>query len=107
MNKSGTVLFCLLICLFNSLYGQKILTESEATSFALKHSPNLAASELQIIQNRQLRGSAFNLQNPEILFESPTGEFYTPGIQQTFDFPAVYINRGKFYKQQMILSEKG
>lgn len=86
---------------------QTLLTEQEAVDLALKNSPFLHAADLHVKQQRQLEGTSFNLANPDIIMESPTGEFMTIGVLQSFEFPTVYKKQGQLAKQQTVLAEKG
>ncbi len=86
---------------------QTTLTEQQAVDFALKKSPLLNAATLQVKQQKQLQGTSFNLANPDITLESPTGEFMTVGVLQSFEFPTVYVKQGQLAKQQTLLAEKG
>ncbi len=88
-----------------SLKAQVILTELEAVNAALKNSPSINAATLQVRQQKQLQGSSFNLDNPDVTLESPTGEFMTVGVMQSFKFPTVYISQGQLAKQQTVLAE--
>lgn len=84
---------------------QRVLSESEAITLYLQASPQLSASQLLVQQRKQLQGSQFNLNNPELLLESPTGEFYTLGVQQSFMNPAVYARQGQLARVQTAQSE--
>jgi cobalt-zinc-cadmium efflux system outer membrane protein len=86
---------------------QKQLTEDEALSLALKSSALLNASSLEVAQNKQLQRTAYNFDNPEIMMESPTGEFQTVGVTQSIAFPTVYLKQHQLYKQQTILAQTG
>lgn len=86
---------------------QTALTEQQAVELALKKSPLLNAATLQVKQQKQLQGTSFNLANPDITLESPTGEFMTVGVLQSFEFPTVYVKQGQLAKQQTVLAEKG
>lgn len=86
---------------------QQILTEQAALDSAMKYSPLLKSAELQVKQSNYLRKTAFNLANPDVIAESPTGDFYAVGILQSMEFPTVYIKQGQLLKQQSLLSEKG
>ncbi|HEX8515609.1 MAG TPA: TolC family protein [Bacteroidia bacterium] len=86
---------------------QKQLTEDEALSLALKNSALLNASSLEVAQNKQLQKTAYNFDNPEIMMESPTGEFQTVGVTQSIAFPTVYVKQHQLYKQQTILAQTG
>ncbi len=97
-------IFSILICPV-SLQAQIQLTEQEAVNAALKNSPSINAATLQVKQQKQLQGTSFNLDNPDITLESPTGEFMTVGVMQSFKFPTVYIRQGQLAKQQTVLAE--
>lgn len=84
---------------------QRQLSEADALVSALKNSASLKASSLEIIQKRQLQMTAYNLDNPEVLMQSPTGEFQTVGVMQSIRFPTVYLKQNQLYKQQTELSQ--
>lgn len=86
---------------------QNVISEQAALDSAMKHSPLLKSAELQVKQSNYLRKTAFNLSNPDIIAESPTGEFYAVGILQSIEFPTVYFKQGQLLNQQSLLSEKG
>lgn len=96
----GLTLGCL------SAHGQQFLTESEAVEIALKNSPALKAAGLSVRQNEQLVRSARNIPNPDLTFDSPSGQFYTLGIQQSFRFPTVYQYQSQLQSQQIGLAQK-
>lgn len=103
-NHFVTVLFLLVATASGA---QQILTEQAALDSAMKYSPLLKSSDLQVKQSNYLRKTAFNLPNPEVIAESPTGDFYAVGILQSIEFPTLYIKQGQLLKQQALLSEKG
>lgn len=80
--------------------------EEEAVSMALKNSKNISAADLVIKQQNQLLKSSFNLPNPEVFAESPTGNFYTASITQSIEFPSVYSKQYQLQKQRIGLAEK-
>lgn len=96
----GLTLGCL------SAHSQQFLTESEAVEIALKNSPALKAAGLSVRQNEQLMRSARNIPNPDLTFDSPTGQFYTLGVQQSFRFPTVYQYQSQLQSQQIGLAQK-
>lgn len=107
MKQTSSILFILVILLGRSLVqAQTPLTEQQAVDLALKQSHLLNAATLQVKQQKQLQGASFNLANPDITLESPTGEFMTVGVLQSFEFPTVYIKQGQLAKQQTLLAEK-
>jgi cobalt-zinc-cadmium efflux system outer membrane protein len=86
---------------------QNVISEQATLDSAMKYSPLLKSAELQVKQSNYLRKTAFNLANPDVIAESPTGDFYAVGILQSMEFPTVYIKQGQLLKQQSLLSEKG
>ncbi len=88
-----------------SSFSQNI-SENDLITMALKNSRNLSASTLNIKQQKQLLGASFNLPNPEVFVESPTGNFYTESITQSIEFPSVYNKQYQLQKQKIIFSEK-
>lgn len=91
----------------NWLVSQVKLSEQEAIVLAMKASPMITSSGLQVQKEKQLQGASFNLANPDVTLESPSGEFMTFGVLQSFEFPTVYIKQGQLAKQRTILAEKG
>ncbi len=89
-----------------SASAQQVLTEDEAVSKALANNKNIQAASLQVKQQQQLLKSAINLPNPEFFLESPTGNFYTGSITQSFEFPTVYSNQYRLQKQQIGVAQK-
>ena len=104
--KNNFLLACFL-SISSASIGQQLITEQAALDSAMKYSPLLKTAELQIKQSSYLRKTAFNLPNPDVIAESPTGDFYALGILQSMEFPTVYIKQGQLLKQQSLLSEKG
>ncbi|HRI62296.1 MAG TPA: TolC family protein, partial [Saprospiraceae bacterium] len=51
--------------------------------------------------------TAFNMPNPEINVESPTGEFYAVGVSQSFEFPTIYSRQKKVAKATTALAQAG
>ena len=92
--------------LFSSIVGfSQTVSESDLITMALKNSRNLSASTLNIQQQKQLLGSSYNLPNPEVFVESPTGKFYTASVTQSFEFPSVYGKQYQIQKQKIAFSE--
>lgn len=104
-NSLPVLVMLLFTC--NVLQAQITLTEQQAMEMALKNSPAIQAAILQVKQQKQLQGTSFNLANPDITVESPTGEFMTVGVLQSFEFPSVYVKQGQLARQQTVLAEKG
>lgn len=98
------VFFTGIICL--SAKAQPILTANEAVVKALANNKNIQAASLQVKQQQQLLKSAINLRNPDFFLESPTGNFYTISLTQSFEFPSVYSNQYRLQKQQIGVAQK-
>lgn len=96
----------LLLLLSSPAAAQLVLTESEAVTKVLANNKNIQAALLEVKQQQQLLKSAFNLPNPELFLESPTGKFYTPSITQSFEFPTVYSNQHRLQKQKVGIAQK-
>lgn len=85
-------------------FGQTV-SETDLISMALNNSRNLSASTLSIKQQKQLLGASYNLPNPEVFVESPTGNFYTASVTQSFEFPSVYGKQYQLQKQKIAYSQ--
>lgn len=87
-------------------WSQRTLTPDEAVEAALKNSHALKASSLVIKQNEQLIHSTRTIPNPELTFDSPTGVFYTLGVQQSFRLPTVYHQQAQLQQAYVGLAQK-
>ncbi len=87
------------------LSAQVVLTEQEAINSAFSSHPSLKAAADYVEQKKQLEKTSFSLQGPNIYTQSPTGQFYTIGINQNIDFPTVYIKQKKVYQAETQLAE--
>jgi cobalt-zinc-cadmium efflux system outer membrane protein len=108
--KTSIAKYCIVILLTAcgfKLNAQTILTEQAALDSAMKFSPLLKSADLQVSQSNYLRKTAFNLPNPEVMAESPTGTFYAVGVLQSMEFPTVYLKQGQVLKHQALLAQKG
>ena len=94
------------LLLITNAYSQKIISEIDAVSMAVKNSRNISAAGLSVLQQKQLLKSSINLPNPEVFIESPTGNFYTGSITQSTEFPTVYSRQYQLQKQRILLAEK-
>lgn len=82
-------------------------TREQAVAAALQNHPTARAAALETQAKRTAERAARSLENPEINTESPTGEFYTVGVLQSFDFPTVYKNRKKVAQAETRLAAAG
>ncbi len=87
-------------------YGQKVVSQADIVYMALKNSSNIKAASLAIKQQKQLLKASYNIPNTELFIESPTGNFYSTSLLQTFEFPTVYTNQYKLQKEKVTLAEK-
>jgi outer membrane protein TolC len=87
------------VCISNSK-GQEVLTFEKARLYAATNSPQAKSAEAYIKKGESALKSSVVLENPVIKYESPTGEFMTWGVDQSFSFPTVYINQKKVAKAQ-------
>ena len=84
---------------------QNVISLNAIIDSTLKYSPALKGSDASVSQQKNLLKASFNLPNPEFLIQNPTGNFYTPGVQQNFDFPTVYSSQRKLQKENILLAE--
>lgn len=105
MFKVFTIAFILLYGT-ECVYSQINISEQDLILMALKNSRNVNASGLAVLQQKQLLRGSFNLPNPEVFIESPTGNFYTGSVTQSFEFPSVYGKQRQLQKERIILAEK-
>lgn len=105
MFKRIVIVFTGLLLIANA-YSQKIVSEADAVSMAVKNSKNISAAGLSVLQQKQLLKSSINLPNPDVFIESPTGKFYTGSITQSTEFPTVYSKQYQLQKQRVVLAEK-
>ncbi|MBC7777347.1 MAG: TolC family protein [Phycisphaerae bacterium] len=95
----------LLFCFAKAASGQNIFTSEAAVSAALQHHPLSRASALEVKAKKYNEKTAFNLPNPEINAESPTGEFYAVGVLQSFEFPTVYTRQKQVARAETDLAQ--
>lgn len=107
MKTTQFLLFALVLAIWAlPVKAQTTLSEQEAIELAIKQSHLLNAADLEILRQNQLAGASFNLPNPEVMIESPTGDFFTIGVMQSFEFPSVYKTQAQLVKQHGVLAEK-
>ncbi|MCB0527557.1 MAG: TolC family protein [Saprospiraceae bacterium] len=83
------------------------ISMSEVVDAALRNHP-LAASAAYEVQAKQFaEKAAARLPNPEVNIESPTGDFYTAGVSQSFEFPTVYKRQKQLARAETVLAQNG
>ena len=103
--KKPHLIFVVFLLLSANVYSQKILQLQTVIDSSLVNNPSVKAANAAVQQQQHLVKSAINLPSPEILLQNPTGNFYTIGAQQSFDFPTVYSSQKKVQKENVKLAE--
>ena len=83
----------------------QVLTLQDAQAKAEQNSAQVQAALLGVDASKSLEKTAFNLYQPQLQVQAPTGNFYTLGVQQNFDFPTVYGARKKLFQSQSGVAE--
>ncbi|MCY7357713.1 MAG: TolC family protein [Rudanella sp.] len=84
---------------------QKTYSETEVVDLVLANSPAIRAADLSIRQNGQLLKGAYSIPNLDVFTDSPTGGFYTIGVNQSFQLPTVYKRQYNLQKGQIGLAQ--
>jgi outer membrane protein TolC len=96
----------LLIAAAPGLMAQEHLRRSEAIELALLNNPQVQLANLRIEKQRVLLPATFNPNQPELIFEAPTGNGLRPGVLQSFAYPGVYTQQRKAQQTTIRLSEQ-
>ena len=99
------VLLMSCLCFAQLTTAQKVLSEEEAIALGIKNSHLLQAASHTALEQKRLQGTGFNLSNPDITIESPTADFMTVGVLQSFEFPTVYVRKSKVLKEKSSLAQ--
>lgn len=97
--------FIVFLLITANAFSQRTLSLQTIIDSSLVNNPSIKASNATVKQQQHLVKSAINLPSPEILLQNPTGNFYTVGAQQSFDFPTVYGSQRKIQKENVKLAE--
>ena len=100
-------LICLVVGCVTALnaFAQKPLSETELVNLVLVNSPAIRAADLSIRQNGQLLKGVYTIPNLDVFTDSPTGDFYTMGVNQSFQLPVVYKRQYQLQNQQIGLAQ--
>lgn len=100
-------LICLLLSwvAIGNATAQKTLSEADVVDQVLVNSPALRAADLSIKQSGQLLKGAYSIPNLDVFTDSPTGGFYTIGVNQSFQLPTVYKRQYQLQSQQIGLAQ--
>ena len=92
---------------------EKPITIEQAIQISLKNNKGLKASAARVLQNKQLIGTAFNIDKTQIYYnydESNLAQNNQPlkvwGLSQTIQFPTIYGAQLKVQKGKAALSQK-
>ncbi|MFN0214392.1 MAG: TolC family protein, partial [Saprospiraceae bacterium] len=102
-----TLKILIFICIANSTFAQNMLTLTAAELAVLQNNPQVKATAWDVKAKKYAEKGALNLSNPEINLESPTGEFYTLGVSQSFELPRVYSRQKQLAKAETALAKAG
>lgn len=99
-------IFMLLLCVnvMNHASSQ-VLTLKDAQTKAEQNSAAIQAALLGVDESKSMEKTAFNLSQPQLQIQAPTGNFYAIGVQQNFEFPTVYGARKKLLQSQSAVVE--
>lgn len=100
-SKRILILFVTLVSHSAPGFAQQVITVDELINLALRESPLRKAAALQTLRQETLVRKASMLPDPELIIESPTGDFYVAGVEQTFEFPTVYSRQKQVARQQI------
>jgi outer membrane protein TolC len=87
------------------LVAQGITTSDDVVQAALANHPLVKAAAYTVQAKKYSEKTALNLPNPDLITESPTGEFYAIGVSQSFEFPTVYKHQKQVAKAETALAE--
>jgi len=83
------------------------LTLAQALDAAQQYHPASRSASLSVQQQRQLLPAATALADPLVTAESPTGNFYTIGVTQSFELPGAYRRRKTLQNSHVVQAEQG
>lgn len=83
---------------------QVVLPLDSVLAGTLRASPQLRQTAAESQEQTALLRGSFSLINPGLIAENPTGEFFTLGVQQTFEFPTVYTRQARVGRAQVELA---
>ena len=103
--KKPHFIFVVALLFSANVFSQKTLQLQTIIDSSLVNNPSVKAANATVQQQQHLVKSAINMPPPEILLQNPTGNFYTFGAQQSFDFPTVYSSQRNIQKENVKLAE--
>lgn len=101
----GIILLAIVIPLKSSFAQDNPVSRDGAKQLALEKHPQMQVAESNLKRQRQLLPTAFEVINPEFLFQSPDGLTMRPSVLAWLDFPTFYYHRSKALNNQVGLAE--
>lgn len=83
------------------------LTLQQALDAAQQYHPASRSASLLVQQQQQLLPGAAALSDPLVTAESPTGNYYTIGVTQSFELPGAYRRRKSLQNSHVAQAEQG
>lgn len=99
------ILRVLLVAGMSNVLSAQTLSLQQALDSAVHYHPASRSAALQVQQQQQLLPAAAALPDPLVTAESPTGDFYTIGVTQSFALPGVYRRQKALQQAQIARSE--
>ena len=95
----------LLVAGMSNVVSAQTLSLQQALDSAVQYHPASRSALLQVQQQQQLLPAAAGLPDPLVTAESPTGDFYTVGVTQSFALPGVYRRQKDLQQAHIARSE--
>ncbi len=102
---SKVVMIMLLVFAGHFGMAQQTLSIEQAVQIAIEKNPQMRLADQKIQQQVLLKPTAYNIENPELIFEAPTGPYMRPGFMQKFEFPSVYTAQAQAQENRIGVSE--
>jgi cobalt-zinc-cadmium efflux system outer membrane protein len=95
----------LLVAGMSNVVSAQTLSLQQALDSAVQYHPASRSAALQVQQQQQLLPGVAALSDPLVTAESPTGDFYTVGVTQSFALPGVYRRQKDLQRAHIARSE--
>jgi len=102
---SKVVMIIVLLLAGTICYAQQQLSIGQAVTIAMEKNPQIRLADQKIQQQVLLKPAAYNIENPELIFEAPTGTAMRPGMMQKLQFPSVYTAHSQAQENRIGIAE--
>jgi cobalt-zinc-cadmium resistance protein CzcA len=99
LKRSLLILSIRLLFIPTSAFSQIPISNEKVVEQAIQNYPQLKAANQSVEQQSLLKPAGFNLANPELLLQAPTGDQMRLGVMQRIDFPTLYVQQIKLQKE--------